>query len=64
MNINTSGMLRKPSGRLSQHESTCKIAGKTESSGQIVPHIFRTNMKRSFIESVHNWPYHSYSGET
>lgn len=48
MNINTLGILRKPSGRLSQHESTWKIAGKTESSGQIVLHIFRANIKRSF----------------
>jgi len=41
-------MLRKPSGRLSQHESTLKNAGKTESSDWIVLHIFSANIKRSF----------------
>lgn len=41
-------MPRKPSGRLSQHDSIWKIAGKTESSSQIVVHIFRANIKRSF----------------
>lgn len=48
MYINILGMLRKPSGKLSQHESTWKIAGKTESSGQIVLHVFRSSIKRSF----------------
>lgn len=43
------GMLRRPSGRLNQHESTWKIAGKTESSVQIVLCIFRTKINRSFI---------------
>lgn len=42
MNMNTLGMPRQLSGKLGQHEST------RDSSGQIVLHIFRANIKRSF----------------
>lgn len=45
MIINALGILRKPSGRLNQHKSAWRTAGKTESSGQIVLHMFRADIK-------------------